>query len=233
MRARGLRAAAAIAFALLPAAAGAHGTVKGLGTFFSGVVHPLLEPAHLVSMIALGLLIGQWPEGQEPPGVRPAFAAALLVGAVAAGVGVPLATDVVLLVAAMLAGLLVVLAVRPPWLACAALGVTIGAGIGLGSRPDVATTREMVITLAGAVIGAASWTLAVTILTQTAQASWARILVRVVGSWMAASAILVLSLVLSGRPLPGSSAQSSPDRAGSSVNHQPAGPDLAAARPPS
>lgn len=206
-----LRATAALAFASLPNIASAHGTTAGLGTFFSGVVHPLLEPAHLVAMIALGLLIGQWPEGEEPHGVRPAFAAAVLGGAIAAGAGVSLETDVALLVAAMVAGLSVVLAVRPPWLACAALGVTIGAGIGLGSRPDVATTRDLVTTLAGVVIGVVSWTLTAAVVTQAmrARAPWLRILVRVLASWVAASAILVLALVLSGRPLQGSAA--SPD----------------------
>lgn len=39
--------------------AAAHSPIKGVGTFYSGLLHPALVPAHLLALIAVGLLIGQ------------------------------------------------------------------------------------------------------------------------------------------------------------------------------
>jgi len=43
----------------VPTGAQAHGAIKGLEGFTSGLVHPLTTPAHVLVIVALGLLLGQ------------------------------------------------------------------------------------------------------------------------------------------------------------------------------
>lgn len=50
------RGAALLAAAgLAPGLAWAHGSAKGLGAFWNGVMHPFVEPAQLLALLALGL----------------------------------------------------------------------------------------------------------------------------------------------------------------------------------
>ena len=39
--------------------ASAHGSIQGIDHFSGGLLHPLVEPTHLISLVALGLLVGQ------------------------------------------------------------------------------------------------------------------------------------------------------------------------------
>lgn len=64
---RQARARHAAATALAQAAAWAHGSVPGLGSFASGVLHPLLAPPHALALVALGLLLGQRGLEQHAP----------------------------------------------------------------------------------------------------------------------------------------------------------------------
>ena len=60
MSLRGLaRLAVATTAACMASGAWAHGEIKGVGAFYSGVLHPFLSPAHLIALVALGLLFGQ------------------------------------------------------------------------------------------------------------------------------------------------------------------------------
>ena len=54
----------------LPDTVRAHTTIEGLEGFGGGVVHPLMTPAHLLLLIALGLLAGQ----QTPLDLKTPFA---------------------------------------------------------------------------------------------------------------------------------------------------------------
>ncbi len=61
-------ALAAVILCLATAAAQAHTVIPGIGGFPGGLLHPLLVPAHALTLIALGLLAGSF--------ARPAQAAA-------------------------------------------------------------------------------------------------------------------------------------------------------------
>lgn len=197
-RRRGRHAAA---FAALLAAAGdaaAHGSAQGLGTFFGGTIHPLIEPAHLIALVTLGLVIGQrGPDANR--GSLFAFAAALAAGLAAAGLGWPFATDVLVLSVAALAGLVVAASLALPRAVVATVGGALGIGVGLGSAPESASGGALVATLLGTEVGAIVWLLNVVALVSSLKQPWLLILVRVVGSWATASSVLVLALWLSGK----------------------------------
>lgn len=173
--------------------ASAHGSSKSLGNFFGGVVHPLLEPAHLVALLALALYLGQHGLESTGPAV-PCFIAGLVPSLVVAGFGWHPGTDAVLLVIATLTGITVAAsAAFPTLLLCAGCAVA-GAAIGLGSSPESVSGGALVATLIGTGIGAIIWLFNGAALVHQAKRPWLMILVRVAGSWTTASSVLVLAL---------------------------------------
>jgi urease accessory protein len=195
-----------IALLALSGEAAAHGSVKGLGNFSNGFLHPLIEPTHLISLVALGLVIGQRGLERSEPAAS-CFAAGSVAGLALAGFGWTLETEVPLLAIAALAGILVATSATLPRLIYGVGAALFGLGIGLGSRPELASGSAMIATLVGAGLGANVWMLNVVALVMLLKRPWLLILVRVVGSWASASAILVLALWISGRHAPVPSGQ--------------------------
>jgi hydrogenase/urease accessory protein HupE len=157
-----------------------------------GLLHPLAVPAHILALLAIGLLIGQQRSRLIPLVPFLAGLAAGL-GALAAAVATTSALNV-LLAAAAVSGLLVALARPLPALVSAPLAAIAGIALGLDSPPAAIAIATAVAMLIGTGIGAG---LAVAILaagTSCLTRAWQQIGVRILGSWIAASAILVLAL---------------------------------------
>jgi urease accessory protein len=176
--------AADVAFAHAPMGEGVSG----------GLLHPYLVPAHAMSLVALGLFIGQ----QRDQGIPLlAFAAALIAGLVALtfAIGETPAAEL-LLGNTMLVGMLLVAARTPPkplvWIIAAVTGVAIA----LDSPPETISVQEADLMLLGTGLGALSALGAVVGGAGYLTRPWQCLGVRIVGSWIAASAILVLALTL-------------------------------------
>jgi hypothetical protein len=163
-----------------------------LSAFAGGLFQPLLVPAHASVLLALGLLLGQQGRALVP---LIAFATALAAGlaAIALAVGQTPAGNVVLLAAA-LTGILVALARPLPLALYTALAAVTGAALGLDSPPQAISLAEATVTLIGLGIGACCMLAIVVIAARSLRRDWQRIGMRIVGSWIAASAILVLAL---------------------------------------
>ena len=175
--------------------AAAHGSVAGLGNFFSGVVHPLFEPAQWMALVALGLLIGQRGLQATQPAAL-SFVIGSLLGLLAAVLGATPNTDPFLLAGAGLIGLAVLTALPLPRAVCAVVAAAVGLGVGLGSAPEAAAGSARIVMLLGSAVGACVWMFNVVGVVHEAKRPWLRIGVRVVGSWIAASAVLVTALAL-------------------------------------
>jgi HupE / UreJ protein len=189
------RTGAALVLAIILGAdpALAHSPIMGIGGVTGGVLHALLIPEHGLSLLALGLALGQWERSARRTGMA-VFAIALACGLIAAAfaVGEALAADV-LLAATGLLGLLVVAMWTPAWLVWP-LAAIVGLTIALDSRPEVATNEEAIRMLLGSGLGA---TVALAIVAEVSfllRSNAQRIVARVMGSWITAIAILVLSL---------------------------------------
>ena len=158
----------------------------------AGLLHPLLAPAHLMAVLALALLIGQQGWGW---GVAIVYVASVLAGLGAiASAYVPTRAAEGLLAFAAIAGLLVALGRPLPPFSGWLLGAAIGAAVALDSPPEAVSLRDANLTLAGTALGL---TIAPMLLVQGAsrlRLGWQRLGVRILGSWIAASAILVLAL---------------------------------------
>ncbi len=162
------------------------GVVSGLTQFFL--------PTHLLAVVALGLLIGQGAR------VRLHFALFAL-GLFAGSLAIAAATRetpaaLVLLAIAAIAGIIAALAWTPPSILAAALPLGAGAALALNAPPQALTISVAIGEQIGSAVAAlVALALVVFVATQVDR-SWQRIGLRIVGSWIAASAILVLALRL-------------------------------------
>lgn len=193
-----LRAALLLALTvLLPMdAATAHAPFEGAGSFFGGVLHPLFVPAHALAIMGTGLLVGQqmprwrWPApASYVAGLAVGFAA--MMSAVA-----PVAAADSLLASVAIAGALIALARPLPELLGCALAFAAGVVLALDSPSEVISVREADVILIGTFCGATMLLLAVVELAVMFRRDWQRIGVRILGSWIAASAVMVLALRL-------------------------------------
>jgi urease accessory protein len=182
--------------ALLPEHAHAHPVIEGVGGFYGGLLHPLMVPAHLMCLVALGLLVGQQPEAQRR-GLLARLGAALIAGLVTVVAAfAPTHQDLALLVVTALVGILVALAQPLSVLVTAPLMLAGGMTIELDSVPQDISMLTAFMALAGTALAATTIALMVATLSGRMRGGWQGIAVRVVGAWIAAGAILVLALKL-------------------------------------
>jgi urease accessory protein len=114
-----------IAFLLAaPGVAHAHAQVGVAGGLASGFMHPILGPDHLVAMVAVGL----WGAQLGAPAIwllPVTFPTVMAVGGVLGVLGVPLPfVEIVIALSAIVLGMMVATAARPPvWVAAMLVGV--------------------------------------------------------------------------------------------------------------
>jgi hydrogenase/urease accessory protein HupE len=190
---RAFALALVIACASTPAAA--HPPPLGIGGFPGGLLHPLFVPAHAMAIVALGLLIARQPLWTWM--VTASFVVGLVGGLWTMTLGiVPAWMNELVLGGALIAALLVA-ADRPvPEVIGCILAVLIGFFIALDSPPETVSLMEANLMLLGTGLGAAVALMVVTRIAVRLNGRWARIGTRILASWIAASAILVLVLRL-------------------------------------
>lgn len=164
-----------------------------LQAFGEGLLNPILTPAHALTLVVLGLLVGQ----QESRISLLAFATGLALGlvAIALAVGATPARTVLLADAALI-GVLVAAAWTPALVVVWVVAAVAGVALALDSPPQATTIAEAHATLAGTAVGASAILFVVAAAAGCTRPGWQRLGVRILGSWIAASAILVLAVVL-------------------------------------
>jgi urease accessory protein len=189
---------AMVVFALSCGPAEAHLNATGMGPIYDGLVHFLTSPEDLVPAFALGLLAGLRgaPYGRRAMFVLPA---AWLLGSLF-GLSATLASAGPLGAAfwfLLLGGLVLAdakLSLRAMTALCALLGIVHGylngTGMGLSAQAVVATLGLTAAVFVLVVLVAA--------LVVRLRPHWARIAVRVGGSWIAASGLLMLGWFIRG-----------------------------------
>jgi hydrogenase/urease accessory protein HupE len=172
----------------------AEAPIGGIEGFYGGLLRPILVPAHALGLLALGLFIGQ-QDSRDRRAPAAIFAAALIIGlgALVLAVGQTPAADVLLVNTAAL-GVLVAIARPLPrpvgWLAAAVTG----AAVGLDSPPQVISIALATVTLIGTGLGACIALAIVVGVTACLRRHWQLLGVRILGSWIAASAVLALAV---------------------------------------
>jgi len=190
--------AAVLAGALVCGPAEAHLNATGMGPIYDGLMHFLLSPEDLVAALALALLAGLRGASYGRCAMF-ALPAAWLLGSVL-GLSAAFASAGTLgasLWFLLLGGLLVAdakLSLRSMTALCALLGLSHGYlnGTGMGlSLPALVATLGLAAAVFVLVVLAAALVVGL-------RAQWARIAVRVGGSWIAASGLLMLGWSIRG-----------------------------------
>jgi hydrogenase/urease accessory protein HupE len=169
--------------------------MAGIGEFYGGMLHPVLVLPHVLALTVFGLMVGQ-------SGIRtmrfayPPYMLALAVGLFLAGFEAQpaLPFEEILLLLAMFCGLAVAAQRPPPASALAVFAGVLALLIGMDSGVTDMDRRETFAALFGCWLGAVLLLILVAGVAEMAQRAWQRVALRVVGSWTAASAVLVLAL---------------------------------------
>jgi hydrogenase/urease accessory protein HupE len=172
----------------------AEAPIGGIEEFYGGLLHPILVPAHALGLLALGLFIGQQDSRTRSAPVA-IFAAALIIGlgALVLAVGQTPAGEVLLAASAVLGALVAIARPLPRpvgWLVAAVTGATVG----VDSPPQAISIARATITLIGTGLGACIALVIVVGVTACLRRHWQLLGVRILGSWIAASAVLALAV---------------------------------------
>lgn len=200
MRALLSLAAALTVIGAVPAAA--HTITPGTSGFTDGLYHPFGQPAHIMIILGVGLLLGQ---RQIAAWRGPLYGC--LAGLAVGLAGGPLLVSptleprlaLVLLLLAVVLGGLVALGRPLPAAPLTALLAIAGLAFGLDSAPE-GTVQQILAALFGSGFAFIFALLNVAMLAHSAGSNarrpWQMIGVRIVGSWIAAAGIMVLALQL-------------------------------------
>jgi urease accessory protein len=175
----------------------AHSPIQGIGNFYNGLLHPVLVPAHLLLLIAVGLFLGQ----QGPKRVELAlvgFAAATVLGLIMAWFSIGIGLETLGLALSAIVGLLVAISRQMAMFWCVVIVLLAGFILGIDSAQEELSGKDRLVTLFGSGVAIYFLALYPLALADTLnKKAWQKIGIRIVGSWVAASSLLVLALSFS------------------------------------
>jgi len=180
---------------ILPQMASAHMPIKGINDFYSGFLHPLFVPAHLLLLVSFGLLIGQKRLSNNSM-VLGIYASAVAIGLLFAWFFGD-EKEIYVLYIATLIGLLIVSNLSVGLNFILFVSAWVGLILGMDSAQETLMGKSRFASLFGS--GMAIYFLALypmTLAEYLQKKSWGKIGIRIIGSWVATSAILVLALSL-------------------------------------
>lgn len=182
---------------VVPEASLAHTPIQGIGNFYNGLLHPVLVPAHLLLLVAVGLFFGQ----QGSKAIQPAvgvFAFATVAGLTAAWFSITGETETFILVLSAVIGLVIAMAPKVALLWYGVIALLAGFLLGIDSAQEALSGKDKLVTLFGS--GVAIYLLVLypmALAIYSNNKAWQKIGIRIVGSWVAASSLLVLALSFS------------------------------------
>lgn len=186
----------ALLLLLVPGQVQAHAALAGGNNFYAGLLHPISAFEYVVPLLALGLLAGQQEE-QLRVLVPFVCTAAVVVGTTLLR-WLPNLPWVGHAVAAMalLMGIVVAAAWKPPKLWPLAFGVALGLGLGYLHGLEMAPGIRPHLFVGGVAVSIVLSLLYCSEIVHRLRRVWAQIGVRVVGSWVVAISALMLGLAL-------------------------------------
>jgi len=183
---------------VLPRLAEAHLVTSGLGPYYDGALHLLMSPGDMLGLLAVGLLAGRQGAKAGRLTVITLSVTWWLAGLV--GLGLPNIPSLAAIgtVSFLVIGLLVASDVKLSPVVIAAIAAAYGLLHGFINGTALAAAGAELSTLTGIALAV----LCLAVLTAAAvvplTALWARVAVRVVGSWIAAVGMLMIGWTLQG-----------------------------------
>ena len=187
-------------FAMLafPADAAAHTTMAGANHFTGGILHPLMTPAHVLILLALGVSLGQHVPLRSGVLLRVFAPSASIALALTMTGWIPI-HPALLAVIALGAGAVVAIGKPLPSFARCTLFSAGALAIGLDSGVETGGTATVISTLLGTWIGLLLFLFAIAYYASLAaerKRQWIDIALRVAGSWNVAISLLMLAFAL-------------------------------------
>lgn len=179
-------------FVAFAAPAHAHLMNSGFGPFYDGLAHPLMSPEDLLPVTAVTLLAGLGGARYARWLIATLPAAWMIAMSAGWALALPIVPSWASATATALAGVAVAADARLPLAAVMGLAVTVGTLHGLANGVDLAAKPSGLIVIAatGCCLAAIVSLLAGQVTSLRAQ--WARLAVRISGSWIAAIGLLML-----------------------------------------
>lgn len=177
----------------------AHLNSTGLGPVYDGAMHVLTSPEDLVAVLALALFAGLRgpPQGRAVLLVLPgAWMLGGLAGSSAAATSGSLFVSAIVI---SVLGILVAADVDLPRSVTTAVAAIVGLDRGYLNGTGLGSTVDAVVTIAGLVAVVFVLVAFAAALVVRLRAAWCRIAVRVAGSWIAASGMLLLGWAVRSR----------------------------------
>jgi len=192
-----LRISLFISLMFLPQLALAHSPIKGIGNFLNGMLHPLLVPAQVLVILAMGLWYGQHQPAENKASVL-VFLFATIAGLVVSYFSIVNDVSLLLLIAATVIGLIIISSITLPPVFTIILGLFVGFIVGLDSAQETLTDKAKILSLFGSGVGIYFLLLYAMAISETLSVRhWQIIAVRIMASWLSASAMMVLALSFS------------------------------------
>ena len=179
---------------LTPQLAAAHSPIKGVSDFYNGLLHPFFSIPHILIVLSLGILLGQQLESKGTT-ISLAFAVSLAVGLGCATASIGFPAETYLLIGAGILGLLLILSRPLPQWTYILITVVMGLLMGIDFYSDTAKSKGSMNTGTGVTLYFCFLYLLL-FSENFGKKKWQQIGIRVLGSWITACAMLVLSLSL-------------------------------------
>jgi len=175
----------------------AHSPIKGIGNFYNGLLHPILVPAHIILIIAVGLFFGQQGHKKIEATIG-LFALATFIGLISAWFSINLEIEAVITTLSATTGLIIALNPSINLVGCLIIISTAGFLLGIDSTQETLVGKEKLMTLFGSGVAIYFLFLYSMVIAQSLnKKAWQKIGIRIFGSWIAASSLLVLALSFS------------------------------------
>jgi urease accessory protein len=191
------RAALAAALVLLTtSAASTHTVVPGIDGFPGGLLHPLLVPAHVLTLIALGLMTGSFPARTQACLIAIFGTGALVAFALIAMAYSATQAETFVLCLGAAIGLVLAANLAIPAPAAAIVTAAVSGTLIFDSVPPALSVAETATSLTGTTLSAIALVAATALISRALPGRIGPIAIRIAGSWIAASAVMVLALRL-------------------------------------
>jgi urease accessory protein len=187
-----------LAFAMWPAPAEAHLNTTGMGPLYDGLMHFLLSPEDLVPVLALALLSGLRGAAHGRQALFTLPAAWLLGGLLGLTVAATNGSAALSAFWFLLVGGLVAADAKLPVRLTTALAALLGLSHGYLNGTGLGESGSAVLVVLGLVLAVFVLVALASAFVVRLRADWARIAVRVAGSWIAASGLLMLGWAVRG-----------------------------------
>jgi urease accessory protein len=164
---------------------------SALGGFYGGLLHPLVVPAELMAVLAVGLLIGAGGRATCRAGLI-VFAAGVTAGLLIArsiSASIDLTTSLPLGVG-LVAGILVAAGIQVPTALASLVALAAGMAIGIDAAPEAEALSPLLVAGVATVLGSTLAVMLVAVLVLDRNVHWQVVAVRVAGSWIAACSII-------------------------------------------